>query len=63
MEPLVLPDAIALLDRHYNSLMPYRPNRPNLYAVRHGSHLRCAMWIFSPTGWSCARTTSPSQWT
>ena len=39
MEPLVLPDAIALLDRHYTSLLPYRPNRPNLYAVRHGSHL------------------------
>jgi hypothetical protein len=39
MEPLLLPDAIALLDRHYNSLMPYRPNRPNLYAVRHGAHL------------------------
>jgi hypothetical protein len=39
MEPLVLPEAIALIDRHYNSLLPYRPNRPNLYAVRHGSHL------------------------
>ncbi len=39
MEPLVLPEALALLDRHYNSLTPYRPNRPNLYAVRHGSHL------------------------
>ena len=39
MEPLVLPDAIALIDRHYNSLMPYRPNRPNVYAIRHGSHL------------------------
>jgi hypothetical protein len=39
MEPLVLPDAIVLIDRHYNSLMVYRPNRPNLYAVRHGSHL------------------------
>jgi hypothetical protein len=39
MEPLVLPDALALLDRHYTSLIPYRPNRPNLYAVRHGSHL------------------------
>ncbi len=39
MEPLVLPDAIVLLDRHYNSLMPYRPNRPNVYAVRNGSHL------------------------
>lgn len=39
MEPLVLPDALALIDRHYNSLVPYRPNRPNLYAVRQGSHL------------------------
>jgi hypothetical protein len=39
MEPLVLPDAIVLIDRHYNSLIQYRPNRPNLYAVRHGSHL------------------------
>ena len=39
MEPLVLPEALALLDRHYTSLMPYRPNRPNLYAVRHGAHL------------------------
>ena len=39
MEPLLLPDAIVLIDRHYNSLMPYRPDRQNLYAVRHGSHL------------------------
>jgi hypothetical protein len=39
MDPLVLPDATALLDRHYTSLTPYRTDRPNLYAVRHGSHL------------------------
>ncbi len=39
MEPLVLPEAVALLDRHYTSLTAYRPNRPNLYAVKHGSHL------------------------
>ena len=39
MDPLVLPEAIVLIDRHYNSLAPYRPNRPNVYAVRHGSHL------------------------
>jgi hypothetical protein len=39
MEPVLLPDAIALIDRHYNSLMPYRPNRPNVYAVRHGAQL------------------------
>jgi len=40
MDPIVLPDAVALIDRHYNSLLPYRPNRPNVYAVRHGAHLR-----------------------
>jgi hypothetical protein len=39
MEPLILPDALVLLDRHYTSLMPYRPDRPNLYAVRNGSLL------------------------
>ena len=27
------------VDRHYNSLVPYRPNRPNLYAIRKGAHL------------------------
>jgi hypothetical protein len=40
MEPLVQPEAIALLDRHYNSFAPYRPVRPNVYAVRLGTHLR-----------------------
>jgi plasmid maintenance system antidote protein VapI len=39
MEPLLLPEAIALLDRHYTALTPYRTERPNLYAVRRGSHL------------------------
>jgi hypothetical protein len=39
MDPLVLPDAIALLDRHYTFLTQYRVNRPNLYAVRQGAHL------------------------
>jgi hypothetical protein len=40
MEPLVLPNALVLLDRHYNSLVPYRTNRPNLYAVRHDARLK-----------------------
>ena len=39
MEPLVMPEAIALIDRHYTSLAPYRLTRPNLYAVRSGAHL------------------------
>jgi transcriptional regulator with XRE-family HTH domain len=40
MEPLVLPEAIVLIDRHYNSFAPYRPNHLNLYAVRHDAHLK-----------------------
>jgi hypothetical protein len=39
MDPLVLPDAMVLIDRHYNSLQTYRPNRSNLYAVRNGNRL------------------------
>ncbi len=40
MDPLLLPEAITLIDRHYNSLLPYRPDRANLYAVRDGAHLK-----------------------
>lgn len=40
MDPVVLPEALVLLDRHYNSLHQYRPSRPNLYAVRHGAQLK-----------------------
>jgi hypothetical protein len=47
MEPLVLPEAIALLDRHYTSPIPYRPNRANLYAVRNGAHLSLRYVEFS----------------
>jgi transcriptional regulator with XRE-family HTH domain len=39
MEPLLLPAAIAVLDRHYSSLQPFHPGRANLHAVRHGAHL------------------------
>ena len=39
MDPLVLPEAIVLIDRHYTSLAAYRPGKTNVYAVRHGSHL------------------------
>lgn len=40
MEPLLQPESIVLLDRHYTSFAPYRPDRPNLYAVRQGAHLK-----------------------
>ncbi|MEO6911872.1 MAG: hypothetical protein ABI158_13215 [Edaphobacter sp.] len=39
MEPLIAPGAIAVLDRHYNSLAPYRAQQPTLYAVRCGAAL------------------------
>ncbi len=39
MDPLIAPGAIAVLDRHYNSLAPYRANHPTLYAVRFGRAL------------------------
>jgi hypothetical protein len=39
MHPLVSPGAIAVLDRHYNSLAPYRAHQPTLYAVRCGAAL------------------------
>jgi hypothetical protein len=39
MDPLLLPNALAVIDRHYNSLIPYRDERSNLYAVRDGAHL------------------------
>jgi len=39
MEPLVMSEAIVLIDRHYTSLAPYSPHRQNLYAARVGSQL------------------------
>ena len=38
MYPRLLPAAILLLDRHYNSLAPYRRNEHNMYAVVHNGH-------------------------
>ncbi|UWZ84712.1 hypothetical protein [Occallatibacter riparius] len=40
MEPIVLADSVVFLDRHYNSLLQYRPARANLYAVRHDTRLK-----------------------
>lgn len=40
MDPVIQPDAVLVLDRHYTSLAAYRPNRHNLYAVRHDGRLK-----------------------
>lgn len=39
MGPMILPGAIAVLDRHYNSLAPYHAHQRTLFAVRHGASL------------------------
>jgi len=36
MEPLLRPDSVAVIDRHYNSIAPYRAHEPALLAVRRG---------------------------
>ena len=36
MYPRLLPGANVLIDRHYNSLKPYRKNEANMYAIRKG---------------------------
>lgn len=39
MSPMILPGALVVIDRHYNSLIRHDPDRANLYGVRDGSHL------------------------
>lgn len=39
MAPILKPDAMLVIDRHYNSLAQYRPQAPTLYAVRNGPQL------------------------
>jgi len=39
MEPIITEGAIVVLDRHYNSLAPYRAHQRTLYAVRCGAVL------------------------
>jgi transcriptional regulator with XRE-family HTH domain len=39
MAPVLAVGALAVIDRHWNSLAPYRASQPNIYAVRSGSML------------------------
>ncbi len=39
MDPMIAVGAIVILDRHYNSLAPYRAQQRTLYAVRCGAGL------------------------
>lgn len=39
MDPVLTPGAVVVLDRHYNSIVPYQIHRPSLFAVRNASSL------------------------
>jgi transcriptional regulator with XRE-family HTH domain len=39
MAPAIAPEAFVVIDRHYNSLRQYDPERPTLYAIRCGAKL------------------------
>jgi hypothetical protein len=39
MDPLLLPEAVVVIDRHYTSFAPYRPDRATLYAIRNRGKL------------------------
>jgi hypothetical protein len=43
MYPRMLPGATLLIDRHYNSLTPYRKGEHNMYAVRKSEHEGCTI--------------------
>ena len=39
MDPVLRLGTIVVLDRHYHSLVPFRPSHPNLYAVRSATQM------------------------
>ena len=39
MEPVMLYETVAVLDRHYTAMTQYRPDRRNVYAVKRDSQL------------------------
>jgi len=39
MVPTIVPHAILVIDRHYNSLVPYRPPMPSIYAIQRGNNM------------------------
>ena len=47
MQPLLPPEGIAVIDRHYNSPVPYQPPQPSLFAVRVGNALQLRLAEFS----------------
>jgi len=63
LHPMILPDALVVIDRHYNSLVRHDPDRASLYAVRDGGHLTLrycdflsSRLVLRPLNNSCAVT-------
>jgi len=48
MYPRMLPGATVLIDRHYNSLKPYRKGESNMYAVNKDG--QCTVKYVEPAG-------------
>jgi hypothetical protein len=46
MEPLLMPGALVIVDRHYTSLHSYDPLRPSLYAVHSAQQLRICLLTY-----------------
>lgn len=40
MQPVLPPDTIAVIDRHYNSPVAYHPSHPSIFGVRAGNTLQ-----------------------
>ena len=63
MYPRLLPGATVLIDRHYNSLKPYRKGESNMYAVARNGQTHgeiCRSW--PAITWCCVPTTRPIPW-
>jgi hypothetical protein len=58
MYPRLLPGATVLLDRHYNSLKPYRKGESNMYAVAKGG---TCTWKWQAIIWFCVPLTPPTR--
>jgi hypothetical protein len=46
MQPVLPPDTLAVIDRHYNSPVAYQPPRPSVFAVRVGNALQIRLAEF-----------------
>lgn len=48
MDPLILPEALVVIDRHYTTPLPHRTDPPPVYAVRSGPRLVLSHVDFFP---------------